>query len=73
MNIEPNDNGWTFDGSVGWKLVHDGCVIIFYGYTDKSISTQNILFMGAEEECQAEIIRLNLIQASESEINLLDP
>jgi hypothetical protein len=67
MNIEPNDIGWTFDESVGWKLIHDRHSIIFYKHTNKSVSTQNTLFIGTEEECQVEIIRLNLTRAFEGE------
>jgi hypothetical protein len=60
MNIEPSETGWTFDESVGWKLIHDGYIIIFYEHTDKAVSTQAILFIGTEEECEAEIARLEL-------------
>jgi hypothetical protein len=67
MNIESNDTGWTFDESVGWKLIHDGRNIIFYEYTDEAVSTQAILFVGTKEECEVEIIRLNLIGQSETE------
>jgi hypothetical protein len=68
MNIESNNEGWTFDESVGWKLIHDGHNIIFFDYTDMAVSTQTILFVGTKEECEVEIIRLNLIRQSEIKV-----
>jgi len=64
MIISPNENGWSFDESNSWKLVHDGINIIIFEQTDKSISTQNVLFVGTQEECEAEIARLGLTWAS---------
>lgn len=60
MIISPNENGWSFDESNSWKLVHDGINIIIFEQTDKSISTQNVLFVGTQEECEEEINRLDL-------------
>ena len=60
MIIQPNENGWSFDESNSWKLVHDGASIIFFEQTNKSISTQSNLFIGTQEECEAEINRLGL-------------
>jgi hypothetical protein len=64
MIISPNEKGWSFDESNSWKLVHDGINIIIFEQTDKSISTQCILFVGTQEECQSEINRLELIHSS---------
>jgi hypothetical protein len=62
MIIPPNENGWSFDESAGnWKLVYAGKTIIFYEQTDQAISTQEVLFVGAEQECLNEINRLNLL------------
>ena len=60
MIISPNENNWSYDESDAWKLVHDGTNIIFFEQTNKSISTQSILFIGTQEECEAEIARLGL-------------
>ncbi len=67
MIISPNENGWSFDESDSWKLVHDGVNIIIFEQTDKSISTQNVLFVGTKAECDAEIARLNLKHPHEIE------
>jgi hypothetical protein len=62
MIILPNENGWSYDDSNSWKLVHDGANIIFFVQTDKSISTQSILFVRTQEECEEEITRLGLLR-----------
>ena len=67
MIIPPNENGWSFDESNSWKLVHDGINIIIFKHTDKSISTQNVLFVGSQEECDAEIARLGLVDVTAQE------
>lgn len=73
MIISPNENGWSFDESNSWKLVHDGVNIIIFEQTDKSISTQNVLFVGTQEECEAEIARLGLVlYSTESDDEILD-
>lgn len=60
MNIEPNNEGWRFDESVGWKLIHNDIDVIFFEETEKAISTQEKLFVGTKEECDAEILNLDL-------------
>ena len=65
MNIKLNSEGWRFDESVGWKLIHNDIDVIFFEETDKAISTQEKLFVGTQEECEAEIARLGLTEFSE--------
>jgi hypothetical protein len=61
MIITPNENGWSYDDSVGkWKLVYDENAIIFYEQTDQSIATPTTLFVGTHEECEEQISALNL-------------
>jgi len=64
MTIQPNEQGWAFDESTAWKLVYDGSTIIFFDETEKSISTQSVLFVGTKDECDAEIARLALVDVS---------
>jgi len=68
MIISPNENGWSFDESNSWKLVYDGTNIIFFESTDKSISTQSILFVGTQEECEEQIVKEGLSWPVEVEI-----
>ncbi|NBX31426.1 MAG: hypothetical protein EBR07_01665 [Planctomycetes bacterium] len=63
MNIDHDENGWAFDESENWKLVHNGIDVIFFGNTDKSISTQEQLFVGTEQECREEIARFGRVMA----------
>lgn len=60
MNIKSNSEGWRFDESVGWKLIHNDIDVIFFEETEKAISTQEKLFVGTKEECDAEILNLGL-------------
>lgn len=65
MIITPNENNWSYDDSVGnWKLVYANKLIVIYEQTDQSIATQSTLFVGTQDECDVEIIRLNLLWAS---------
>lgn len=67
MIISPNENGWSFDESNSCKLVHDGVNIIIFEQTGKSISTQNVLFVGTQDQCEEEIARLSLKHPHEIE------
>jgi hypothetical protein len=68
MIILPNENSWSYDDSVGnWKLVYTDKLIMFYEQTDQSVGTQNTLFVGTKDECDAEIARLNLKHPHEIE------
>jgi hypothetical protein len=61
MIIPPNENGWSYDDSVGnWKLVYADKVIIFYEETNVLIATQSILFVGTQQECEDHIAALGL-------------
>ena len=72
MIITPSANGWSYDDSIGkWKLVYEEKNIIFYEQTDQSIATPQTLFVGTHEECEEEIIRveLNVGQNSDNDLN----
>jgi hypothetical protein len=68
MIIPPNENGWSYDDSVGnWKLVYTDKLIVLYEQTDQSIATQSVLFVGSEQECEDQIKLLNLKFPDQSE------
>lgn len=68
MIIQPNENGWSYDDSTGnWKLVYADKLIVFYEQTDVSIATQSVLFVGTEQECEAQIKLLDLKLPSETQ------
>jgi hypothetical protein len=61
MIISPNENGWSYDNSVGnWKLVYSDKLIVLHEQIDESIATQNTLFVGTKQECEGQISLLNL-------------
>jgi hypothetical protein len=61
MIITPSANGWSYDDSIGkWKLAYEDKTIIFYEKTDESIATPTTLFVGTKDECEEEIIRVEL-------------
>ena len=63
MIIPPNENGWSYDESVGnWKLVYVDKLIVIYDQTDQLIATGSILFVGTQQECEDHINLLNLVK-----------
>ena len=61
MIIPPNENGWSYDDSIGnWKLVYTDKLIVLYEQTDQSIATQSTLFVGTHEECEEQIVKEEL-------------
>ena len=74
MTIFPNENGWSYDDSIGnWKLVYDGNQIVIFKQTDQCIATQSTLFVGTEQECADEIERLCLPWVAEINNTLESP
>ena len=69
MIIPPDENGWSYDASLGnWKLVYHDKLIVFYEQTDQSIATGGTLFVGTEQECEAQIANEGLHWPIEPEI-----
>jgi hypothetical protein len=61
MTIQPNEEGWSFSGELQEGLfcfVHKDSIRIFYGKSN--ISTTDTLFVGTKEECEAEMLRLEI-------------
>jgi hypothetical protein len=51
---------------LSWRLVHDGVNIIAFFEAEGVTSTINQLFTGTEDECLDEIVRLGLVEPSET-------
>ena len=69
MIIPPNENGWSYDESIGnWKLVYHDKIIVFYEQTDEPIATGGTLFVGTHEECEKQIAKEGLHWPIEPEI-----
>jgi len=61
MIIQPN---WTITDQGPWQLIYNDTSIISLLEVEGITSTQGYIFAGTKEECEAEIIRLNLPWAS---------
>jgi len=63
MIIQPN---WTITDQGPWQLIYNDVSIISLLEVEGITSTQGYIFAGTKEECETEIIRLNLPWASGS-------
>lgn len=67
MIITPK-NGWSYDDSVGnWKLVYADKLIVLYEQTDQPFATEEMLFVGSEQDCESQIKLLDLKYPEETE------
>lgn len=69
MIIQPN---WTITDSGPWQLIYNDTCIISLLEVKGITSTQGYVFAGTKEECEAEIIRLNLPWASGSILPVIE-
>lgn len=60
MLIEPNEQGWSTSDQGPWQLLFNDQYIIKLFETNVGTSTQEKLFVGTKEECEAKIIELSL-------------
>ena len=67
MNIQPN---WTVTNQGPWQLIHDDTCIISLAESIGMTSTEANVFVGTQEECEAERTRLGLPWAADV---VLDP
>ena len=67
MNIEPN---WTVTNQGPWQLIYNDTSVISLAEAQGITSTEGKVFVGTEEECEAERVRLGLLWASDV---VLDP
>jgi len=61
MTIQPNEEGWCFSGELQQDqlcFVYKDNNRIFYGKS--TISTTDTLFVGTSQECEEEMLRLNI-------------
>ena len=68
MLITPDSNGWSTSGDGPWQLIFNNEYIIKLFETNVGTSTQEKLFIGTKEECEAKIAELSLPLASENSI-----
>lgn len=71
MLIQPNEQGWSTSSEGPWQLIFNDEYIIKLFETSIGTSTQEKLFVGTKEECEAKIQELNLPLASEDTLGVL--
>lgn len=64
MLITPDSNGWSTSTQGPWQLLFNDQYIIKLFETNLGTSTQEKLFVGTKEECDAKIKELQLPLAS---------
>lgn len=62
MNINPN---WTITSQGPWQLIYNDHSIISLAEAEGVISTEAKVFVGTQEECEAERVQLGLPWAAE--------
>jgi hypothetical protein len=80
MLIEPNEQGWSVSNQGPWQLLFNDQYIIKLFEATIGTSTQEKLFVGTKEECEAKVQELGLPLASrdslgpvEEEIAVIPP
>ena len=67
MNVQPN---WTVTNQGPWQLIYNASCIVSLAESIGMTSTEANVFVGTQEECEAEQVRLGLPWASDV---VLDP
>ncbi len=68
MLIEPNIQGWSMSDQGPWQLIFNDHYIIKLLEVGSGTSTQEKLFVGTKEECEAKVAELNLPLAANNSL-----
>lgn len=72
MLIEPNGEGWSTSNQGPWQLIFSDQYIIKLFEVNLGTSTQEKLFVGTKEECEAKIVELGLPLASKNSLGEIE-
>ena len=72
MLIQPNEQGWSTSSEGPWQLIFNDEYIIKLIETSIGTSTQEKLFVGTKEECEAKIAELALPLASHDSLGPIE-
>ena len=72
MLIEPNERGWSTSDQGPYQLIFNDQYIIKLFEVNLETSTQEKLFVGTKEECEAKITALNLPLASKNSLGEIE-
>ena len=72
MLIQPNEQGWSTSNQGPWQLIFNDHYIIKLFEVNLGTSTQEKLFIGTKEECEAKIAELGLPLASNDSLGEIE-
>jgi len=72
MLIEPNEQGWSTSSQGPWQLIFNDEYIIKMFEVNEGTSTQEKLFVGNKEECEAKVSELDLPLASNNSLGEIE-
>jgi hypothetical protein len=72
MIIEPNEQGWSTSSKGPWQLIFNDEYIIKMFEVNEGTSTQEKLFVGTKEECEAKVSELDLPLASNNSLGEIE-
>jgi len=72
MLITSDSNGWSTSTEGPWQLLFNDRYIIKLFETNLGTSTQEKLFVGTKEECEAKIVKLNLPLVSKDALGIIE-
>ena len=72
MTIEENEQGWSISDQGPWQLIYNDEYIIKLFEVISGTSTQEKLFVGTKEECEAKCSELNLPLASNNALGEIE-
>ena len=72
MLIQPNEQGWSTSNQGPWQLIFNDHYIIKLFEVNLGTSTQEKLFIGTKEECEAKIAELGLPLASNDSLGKIE-
>jgi len=72
MLIQPNEQGWSTSNQGPWQLIFNDHYIIKLFEVNLGTSTQEKLYIGTKEECEAKIAELGLPLASNDSLGEIE-
>jgi len=72
MLIQPNEQGWSTSNQGPWQLIFNDHYIIKLFEVNLGTSTQEKLYIGTKEECEAKIAELRLPLASNDSLGEIE-
>ena len=72
MIIQPNEQGWSASDQGPWQLIFNNQYIIKMFEVGSGTTTQEKLFVGTKEDCEAKVAELNLPLAANNSLGEIE-